>query len=89
VRDQLNVPSETLLPVSYSGGMFRLEGLLKPMLEAAVGAGSRRYEFVAPRLSPVAGAALYAAKLAGSALTAESVDRLARSAEGCVPGDVV
>lgn len=88
VRDQLNVPSETLLPVSYSGGMFRLEGLLKPMLEAAVGAGSRRYEFVAPRLSPVAGAALYAAKLAGAALTAESVARLARSAEGCVPGDV-
>ena len=88
VRDQLNVPSETLLPVSYSGGMFRLEGLLRPLLEAAVGADSRRYEFVAPRLSPVAGAALYAAKLAGAALSAQSVEKLARSAEGCVPGDV-
>jgi N-acetylglucosamine kinase-like BadF-type ATPase len=88
VRDQLNVPSDTLLPVSYSGGMFRLEGLLKPMLEVAVGAGSRHYEFVAPRLSPVAGAALYAAKLAGAGLSAESVEKLARSVEGCVPGGV-
>ena len=88
VRDQLNVPSDALLPVSYSGGMFRLEGLLKPMLEAAVGAGSRRYEFVAPRLSPVAGATLYAARLAGAALSAQSVERLARSVEGCVLGDV-
>ena len=89
VRDQLDVPSDMLLPVSYSGGMFRLEGLLKPLLETAVGAGSRRYEFVAPRLSPVAGAALYAARLAGAALSTQSVERLARSVEGCVPGDVV
>ena len=89
VRDQLDVPSDTLLPVSYSGGMFRLEGLLKPLLETAVGAGSRRYEFVAPRLSPVAGAALYAARLAGAALSTQSVERLARSVEGCAPGDVV
>jgi N-acetylglucosamine kinase-like BadF-type ATPase len=88
VRDQLNVPGGTLLPVSYSGGMFRLEGLVKPMLETAVGAGSRQYEFVAPRLSPVAGAALYAAKLAGAALSAESIAKLAHSAEGRVPGDV-
>jgi N-acetylglucosamine kinase-like BadF-type ATPase len=88
VRDQLNVPSDTLLPVSYSGGMFRWEGLLKPLLEAAVGAGSRRYEFVAPRLSPVAGATLYAARLAGAALSAQSVERLARSVEGCALGDV-
>ena len=89
VRDQLNVPSDALLPVSYSGGMFRLEGLLKPMLEAAVGAGSRRYESVAPRLSPVAVPLVCAARLAGAALSTQSVERLARSAEGCVPGTVV
>jgi hypothetical protein len=68
--------------------MFRLEGLLKPMLEAALGAGERRYEFVAPRLSPVAGAALYAAKLSGAPLSVESIAALARSAEGSDPGDV-
>ena len=88
VRDQLNVPAQALLPVSYSGGMFRLEGLLKPMLEAALGAGARRYEFVTPRLSPVAGAALYAAKLSGAALSVESVAALGRSVEGSAPGDV-
>ena len=88
VRNQLNAPPQALLPVSYSGGMFRLEGLLKPMLEAALGAGEHRYEFVVPKLSPVAGAALYAAKLAGTALSAESVAALARSVEGSSPGDV-
>jgi N-acetylglucosamine kinase-like BadF-type ATPase len=87
VRDQLEVPPQTRLPVSYSGGMFRLAGLLQPLLEAALGAGERRYAFVAPRLSPVAGAALYAAKLAGAPLSAGSVAALARSVEGRAPGD--
>jgi hypothetical protein len=52
------------------------------MLETALGAGDRRYEFVAPRLPPAAGAALYAAKLAGAALTPEFVAGLARSLDG-------
>jgi N-acetylglucosamine kinase-like BadF-type ATPase len=79
VRDQLDVPRGLPLPVSYSGGVFRLNGLLQPMLETALGTGDRSYEFVTPRLPPVAGAALYAAKIAGSALTPESVAELARS----------
>jgi N-acetylglucosamine kinase-like BadF-type ATPase len=82
VRDQLDVPPQTSLPVSYSGGMFRLDGLLQPLLAAALCAGDRRYEFVAPRLPPSAGAALYAAKLAGAALTPELVAGLARSFDG-------
>lgn len=82
VRDKLAVPPGVLFPVSYSGGMFRLEGLLKPLLEAALLAGERCYEFVMPRLSPVAGAALYAAKLAGAPLSVGSVAALAGSAEG-------
>jgi N-acetylglucosamine kinase-like BadF-type ATPase len=87
VRDQLNVPPQSRFPVSYSGGMFRLAGLLQPMLAAALGAAERGYEFVAPRLSPVAGAALYAAKLAGTPLSEGSVAALARSVEGRAPGD--
>jgi N-acetylglucosamine kinase-like BadF-type ATPase len=87
VRDQLNVPPQTRLPVSYSGGMFRSGMPLKPLLEAALGASERRYEFVAPRLSPVAGAALYAAKLAGAALSVGSIAALARTAEGGVIED--
>jgi N-acetylglucosamine kinase-like BadF-type ATPase len=82
VRDQLEVPLRTRLPVSYSGGMFRLEGLLQPMLVTALGTGDRCYEFVVPRLVPVAGAAVYAAKLAGAPLSAQSIASLARSLDG-------
>jgi N-acetylglucosamine kinase-like BadF-type ATPase len=82
VRDELEVPLRTPLPVSYSGGLFRLEGLLQPMLATALGGGARSYEFVAPRLAPAAGAALYAAKLAGAPLCVESVSSLARWLDG-------
>jgi N-acetylglucosamine kinase-like BadF-type ATPase len=82
VRDQLGVPFGLPLPVSYSGGMFRLDGLLQPMLVGALGSGDRCYEFVLPRLPPAAGAALYAAKLAGAALAPQSVAALVRSIEG-------
>lgn len=85
VRDQLEVPPGTPLPVSYSGGMFRLDGVLAPLLGAALEPGDGRYEFVTPRLPPSAGAVLYAAKLAGAALTPKSVDRLARSFDGRAP----
>jgi hypothetical protein len=59
--------------------MFRLEGLLKPRLETALAGIERRYEFVEPQLAPVAGAALYAAKLAGAPLPVESIAALERS----------
>jgi N-acetylglucosamine kinase-like BadF-type ATPase len=86
VRDQLEVPAKVALPVSYSGGMFRLDGSLNRLLETALRSGERCYELVPPRLSPAAGAALYAAKLAGAALQAESIDALARSREATVAG---
>ncbi len=89
VRDQLDVPPDTLLPVSYSGGMFRLEGLLQPLLEAALSYGDRRYRFVAPRLVPVAGAALYAAKLAKTVITETGVAQLARVLGGGGSGQEV
>jgi len=70
VYDQLHIPHERRIPVSYSGGMFKLTDLMQPLFEAAVNAGERRYEFLAPRLPPVAGAALYAARIAGHPLNA-------------------
>ena len=82
LRDQLKVPARMPLPVSYSGGMFHLDGLLTPLLEAALHEGGRRYDFVTPRLPPVAGAALYAAKLAGVAPSPEFIAGLARSTDG-------
>lgn len=82
LRDRLKVPAPLPLPVSYSGGMFHLDGLLTPLLEAALQQGGRRYDFVAPRLPPVAGAALYAAKLAGAALKPAFIAALARATDG-------
>jgi N-acetylglucosamine kinase-like BadF-type ATPase len=76
VYDQLHIPHETRIPVSYSGGMFKLTDLVQPRFEAAVNAGERRYEFLAPRLPPVAGAALYAARIAGHPLNAGVVAAL-------------
>ena len=79
VRAGLAVAPQVPLPVSYSGGMFQPDSLLTPLLAAALQRSDRRYEFAAPRLSPRAGAALYAAKLAGEPLTPQAVARLART----------
>jgi N-acetylglucosamine kinase-like BadF-type ATPase len=76
VRDGLAVPPSTALPVSYSGGMFRLGNATVPLLQSALNATGRSYEFTSPRLSPVAGAALYAARLAGTRLSAHAIARL-------------
>ena len=78
VRDRLDVPLGAAVAVSYSGGLFHFEDLLKPLLEAALSGGERQYQFVAPRLGPLAGAALYAAKLADTVLTDPAVRELAR-----------
>ena len=77
VHDCLTVPATTALPVSYSGGMFRSGNAIVTLLESALNASGRAYEFRAPRLSPVAGAALYAARLAGTRLDAHEISQLA------------
>ena len=75
VRDQLGVPPRSALPVSYSGGLFQ-QGTLTSLLAAALKTDARRYEYAAPQLAPRAGAALYAAKLAASPLTAQAIAQL-------------
>jgi N-acetylglucosamine kinase-like BadF-type ATPase len=76
VRDQLQVPPELELPLSYSGGLFQLQDLLLAPFEAVFTARSRKYRLVAARLPPDAGAALHAAKLAGEPLAARSIAAL-------------
>jgi len=76
VRAQLAVPPREELPVSYSGSLFRLRGLLLEPLAAALGQRAHRYRFCAARLPPEAGAALQAARLSGAPLVAQSVAAL-------------
>ena len=76
VRDQLRVPAELDLPLSYSGGLFQLRELLLEPFEAALAARARRYRLSAARLPPDAGAALQAARLAGAPLPASSIAAL-------------
>jgi N-acetylglucosamine kinase-like BadF-type ATPase len=78
VRDKLNAPHDLVLPVSYSGGMFQFGDLVLDPLRSALSSCARAYEFIAPRLSPGGGAALYAAKLSGLPLPAAAVSELTR-----------
>jgi N-acetylglucosamine kinase-like BadF-type ATPase len=76
VRGQLNVPATARLPVSYSGGMFRFTDLLLEPFRDELNRSGHPYDFIAPTLSPCAGAALYAAKLAGTPLESVAIQKL-------------
>jgi N-acetylglucosamine kinase-like BadF-type ATPase len=78
VRDALAPPPDVPVLTSYSGGMFRFGELLLNPLRAALCLGGRRYHFVAPQVSPVAGAALYAAMLSATPLSVVALRALAR-----------
>ena len=75
-RAQLAVPPGVALPVSYSGGMFKLTDLVLEPFNSALRASSHPYDCVAPRLPPAAGAALYAAKCYGAPITETIVDTM-------------
>jgi N-acetylglucosamine kinase-like BadF-type ATPase len=75
VHAQLQVPVAVVLPVSYSGGLFGAREPLLPRLRAAL-QQRNCYRLAAPRLPPDAGAALYAARLAGTALAEAAMARL-------------
>lgn len=81
VHEQLRVPDDALTTVSYSGGMFELKDLLLTPLQSTLAGGSRKYRFRAPRMSAVAGAALYAATLSGTPLGAAAIAALERHAQ--------
>lgn len=79
VYDQLDIPAQARVTVSYSGGMFNERALLLEPFLACLSTDARRYRIAPPRLPPAAGAALYAAKLSGSPLDAQAIQRLETS----------
>lgn len=78
VRGQLGVEPGTEVAVSYSGGLFGAEGPLRvPFARALAAGGAGAYRLATPRLPPVLGAALYAARSAGTPLDPAALERLA------------
>lgn len=70
-RDRLGFEPGELVPVSYSGGAFKADAVLKAFTRDMTG-----YDLRHPLYEPVIGAALYAAKLAGTPLDRAALDRL-------------
>ena len=79
VYDQLDIPAQAHVTVSYSGGMFNERALLLEPFLALLSKDARSSRVAPPRLPPVAGAALYAAKLSGASLDAPAIHRLETS----------
>ncbi|GAA5165932.1 N-acetylglucosamine kinase [Amycolatopsis dongchuanensis] len=71
--DRLGYAPGEVVPVSWSGGVFASDEVREAFRERLDGAP---VELCTPLLPPVLGAALYAARLAGTPLRAEAVDRL-------------
>jgi N-acetylglucosamine kinase-like BadF-type ATPase len=78
-RRRLGFAHDETVPVSYSGGVFSAPEIRDRFRQQllAVGGGFDLWEPVYP---PVLGAALYAARLAGTPLGGTALDRLRRSA---------
>ncbi|MFH8471073.1 N-acetylglucosamine kinase [Streptomyces sp. NPDC017991] len=72
-------PDETVL-VSYSGGVFRSPRVLDAFT-TALQSGAARYELRHPLFEPVVGAALYAARLAGTPLGVDALAALRSSSD--------
>jgi N-acetylglucosamine kinase-like BadF-type ATPase len=75
-RRALGIPAAQRVPVSYSGGVFGIGALVTGPFAAALQASGSYYDLVTPRFAPAVGAALYAAKRNGQALSAAALERL-------------
>lgn len=76
VRRALGVPPGRTLALSHTGGVFENAPALVMAFREALAGGAAAFEYRAPRLPPAVGAALYAARSAGTPLAAPAVARL-------------
>jgi N-acetylglucosamine kinase-like BadF-type ATPase len=79
VRLQLQMPADAEVPVSCSGGMFQPGNGLREALAAALQRRCAQYRFVEALLPPDVGAAIQAARLSGTPLSAPSLQALAKT----------
>ena len=73
---RLRVPADAALQVSYSGGVFQSDALVLKPFGTLLCARWPQARLVPPRFSPSVGAALQAARLAGTPLAAHALARL-------------
>jgi N-acetylglucosamine kinase-like BadF-type ATPase len=76
VRRSLEVPHDVVLPVSYSGGAFAGSSTLMAEFAETLDAAQPAFECHEPLFPPVIGAALYAARVAGTPLTEAALTNL-------------
>ena len=76
LRSNLGVAKDTLLPVSYSGGVFSNGSLVLAPFQSALTQRSAGLVLTPPRFPPVIGAALFAAKLCSQHLDAAALQML-------------
>ena len=75
-RQALAIPATERVLVSYSGGVFGIGSRVTAPFTAALRATGSPFDLRAPRFAPVIGAAIYAAKRSGHALSSAALDRL-------------
>ncbi len=75
-RQGLAIPAAERARVSYSGGVFGIGARVTDPFTTALQESGSSYELLAPRFAPVVGAALYAAKRSGHALSDAALERL-------------
>jgi N-acetylglucosamine kinase-like BadF-type ATPase len=76
VRGALGIEAGQDVAVSCTGGLFGAGGPLHTPFAQALAARGAAYRLAPPRLAPVIGAALYAARSAGTPLDAAALERL-------------
>jgi N-acetylglucosamine kinase-like BadF-type ATPase len=76
VRSALGIAAGQDVAVSCTGGLFGADGPLHTPFAQALAARGAAYRLAPPRLAPVIGAALYAARSAGTPLDAAALERL-------------
>jgi len=76
VSAALGAAPDAGLAVSYTGGLFGADGPLRAPFAQALAMRAGRYRLAPPRLAPVLGAALYAARSVGTPLDQPAIARL-------------
>lgn len=85
-RRALCVPDDTVLRVSHSGGVFSGASRILDDFRAALAAVPVPFEHLQPQYPPAVGAALYAARLAGTPLSVTALHSLRQQ---CAAGGLV